>query len=246
MSVVLRRLARTTPVRRWILSPIVRLSKGREFTIRAGYGKGLRLTLDESKPAYILGASEPEVQATLANCLRKGSVLCDVGANIGFFTLIAARAVGAQGRVVAFEPHARARHVLMRNIERNGFRNVSVISHAAGASRGHAHLATDSPHGHATAHLADDGALVDVVKIDDVAHRLQPADVAKIDVEGSDVDVLRGLHETMKRYAPVIVCEVHGANCRACEEILLNHGYSVARIDERTSGMLHVVGRSAA
>jgi FkbM family methyltransferase len=206
----------------------------------------LRIVLDESNPAYILGASEPEVQATLADALRPGSVLYDIGANIGFFTLIAARMVGARGHVFAFEPQPRARQMLERNIAHNGFENVSVIPHAVGASRGRAHLAVNSALGHATAHFADDGHPVEVVAIDDVVAGLRPPDVVKIDVEGAEVEVLRGLHETIELYAPLIVCEVHGANRPALEEILVNHGYSVEGIDEQTSGMVHLVGRVAA
>jgi FkbM family methyltransferase len=173
-------------------------------------------------------------------------VLYDIGANIGFFTLIAARMVGAQGHVFAFEPQPRARQMLERNIAHNRFKNVSVIPYAVGASTGRAYLAVNSRLGHATAHFADEGHPVDVVAIDDVVGGLRPPDVVKIDVEGAEVEVLRGLHETIERYAPVIICELHGANRSASEEILLNHGYSVEGIDEQTSGMLHLVGRVAA
>jgi FkbM family methyltransferase len=243
---VLRRIARTAPARRWLLPPIVRICRGREFTIRGNYGKGLRIALDESNPAYILGASEPEVQATLVDALSPGSVLYDIGANIGFFTIIAARVVGVEGHVVAFEPQPRARHTLERNIDRNRFKNVSVVPQAVGASRGHAHLTVDGMRGHATAHLADHGHLVKVVAIDNVVGGLRPPDVVKIDVEGTEVDVLLGLHETIRRYAPLIICEIHGPNRATCEEILLNHGYLVERLDEQTSGMLHLVGRISA
>ena len=244
-SYLLRRLARTAPIRRWILPAISRLCKGREFTIRAGFGKGLQIVLDESNPAYILGASEPEVQRLLADSLRPGSVFYDIGANIGFFTLIAARIVAAEGHVFAFEPQPRARQTLLRNIERNGAENVSVIPHAAGSSHRRAFL-VDGPEGHATAHLAKDGQLVEVVAIDDVVSGARPPDVVKIDVEGAEVDVLHGLRCTMGRYAPLIVCEIHGANRAACEQILIEHGYSVEWLDERTSGMLHVLARVAA
>ena len=97
-------------------------------SIKAGPAAGLCLELNpRTGQSYVRGEAEAQIQKVLAARLRPGMVFYDLGANIGLFTLLAARLVGAKGRVISFEPDGEVAARLRRNIERNRFANVTVI-----------------------------------------------------------------------------------------------------------------------
>src|ERR1700689_3555463 len=80
------------------------LVKHQDTTILHGVGQGIRFNAGSSHSAFILGHHEPAIQKLLADFLKPGKVYYDVGANVGFFAVIAARLVGDSGKVVCFEP----------------------------------------------------------------------------------------------------------------------------------------------
>jgi FkbM family methyltransferase len=86
------------------------------------------------------GSYEPELSHAVRTVLREGDVFVDVGANEGFFSIIAAKVVGSTGRVVAVEPQSRLQEVLARNVRENGVLNVDVIQRAISDSPGVAML----------------------------------------------------------------------------------------------------------
>jgi hypothetical protein len=116
------------PVARWIghqqfrpyIGPLVRgatswLRQGPRV-VGHGQAKGLLIDPAGAHPGYALGTSEPAIQDLFAAHIQPGSVVWDVGANIGFFTLIAARLVGT-GQVVAFEPLPANRAAIQSNLD---------------------------------------------------------------------------------------------------------------------------------
>src|SRR5205085_2724142 len=124
------------PVARWSItgerrrrahSAISNLVRDNEVTVRRGHLAGLRLGAAGSSAGYLMGSTEPAVQDALVEWLRPGMSFYDVGANVGFFTVLAARLVARSGTVVALEPVARNRAVLERNIALNAFANVTVL-----------------------------------------------------------------------------------------------------------------------
>src|SRR5580658_10208738 len=110
------------------LGPLVRRAsqrlRERPRTIARGQGRGLRFNPAGTHPGYALGTSEPEIQELLAANVKPGSVMWDVGANVGFLTLIAARLVGPNGQVVAFEPLPSNCEAIRRNLALNQMGNV--------------------------------------------------------------------------------------------------------------------------
>ena len=88
-------------------------------TVRQGPAAGLRFGSRNASADYASGRNEATVQEAVAGHLRPGSVFFDVGANVGFFTLLAARAVGPRGHIVAVEPMPENVAALRRNLERN-------------------------------------------------------------------------------------------------------------------------------
>ena len=211
----------------------------------AGVGRGLRFCPGASNAAYGSGDNELPVQAALAEHLQPGSVLFDVGANVGFFTVIGARIVGEEGRVYAFEPVARNAAYLRLNCRLNRLRNVQVLQVAAGdeTRSGALHLADYS--GGSTLDVAGRPPdyrrtrSVDVVRIDDLmeSSAFAPPDVVKIDVEGAELHVLRGMQRTLQQCRPVVIYETDDKSAAvaeerraACDAFLQGVGYRTAAL----------------
>jgi len=207
-----------------LVAPAVRWLARGELTVPSGRAQGLRLSLEGLPPdhahlgAIAYGLLETAVQEALVRHLPRGGTLVDVGANVGFFTLLGARLVGPDGRVAALEPAPVSAAAIRRNAARNGFGHVEVLQCAAGAASGRAafQIVRDEswsklePLG---AH-PDTERVVDVkvAAIDDLVAdgRLPVPDVVKIDVEGAELDVLRGMARTAAARPVAIVCELHG------------------------------------
>jgi FkbM family methyltransferase len=135
--------------------------------------------------------------------LRPGQTVVDVGAHVGFYALLAARGVGPNGTVYAFEPDPRTRPFLEENARLNGLANVKVVAAAASdktAAR-EMYLATSanrsSLHPSATLDALDRMTTVDARPVDSVV--AGPVDVVKIDAEGAEPEVLRGMEGVLSR-----------------------------------------------
>ena len=185
-------------------------------------GTKVEVTLgdDESFCVYVAGSFEPNEFAFLDRTLRHGMTFLDIGANHGLYSLFAAGRVGTPGRVVAFEPSSRERHILQRNLSLNRLSNVTVLPVALADERAEAHLqiAPVLHGGHNTlGGFAHEGVaavaaeLVPVETLDEVADRLEldKVDVIKIDVEGAEVRVLKGAHRLLTTCRPVLLIEAN-------------------------------------
>ncbi len=201
------------PVLRWLLQRANGALTNREGTIANGAGAGLRFDGSGGNPGYLLGTSEPEEQAWLAKHLSTGGILYDIGANIGFISTLAGRMAGEGGHVYAFEPFpssaSRARH----NAALNDMTNVTVIEAAVADRAGIALLDIydRSQHHRLTEHAVASAIQVDVIAIDDWKLRAAAPDptVVLIDVEGTEIQVLRGMRACLSESRPIVLCEVH-------------------------------------
>src|SRR5207244_135452 len=106
-----------------VLSHIGNQIRNRDGTIQNGIGKGLKINVATSIAGYLLGTQEPHVQAAITQLVRPGMVIYDLGANIGFLTLLFAKAVGPQGVVIALEPVPTNAERIRGNAKLNGFTN---------------------------------------------------------------------------------------------------------------------------
>lgn len=200
---------------RW---PIIRMFVGRVTSgledrpvpIARGIGHGLLIAGSTTNLGYRMGTTEPELQALLARELTFGDVFYDLGANVGFFTLLAARLVGPGGRVVAVEPAPNTARKLQRNVDLNSLANVTVVEAAISACVGTGRLAIgDSSLD--TRLTSDTGVAIDTVSLDHGVQRLGwPApNVIKMDIEGAEVSALAGMTAIGDSSCPVIIIEVH-------------------------------------
>jgi len=180
---------------------------------------------------------EPETAQLFFKLASQAAVTIDVGAYVGYYTLIAAHANPA-GRVYAFEPLPSIHERLLRNIQLNGPGNVECVASAVGEDEGAAdffHVEAPLPTSSSLSHefMRSTRGLVStkvpVTTLDRfVADRRIPRiDLLKIDTESTECEVLRGARATLERDRPVIICEVlqGRANTGGLEEALGPLGY---------------------
>jgi FkbM family methyltransferase len=143
------------------------------------------------------GVWEADVMKLLRATLRPGDTFVDIGANVGFHTVLAAQLVGPAGRVVAIEPSPWALGLLRANVWRSRS-TVEVLPVAAADASGTVRLVAAADH-RSGAHLSADGDIeVEAIRLDDVlAHAA--VDVLKVDVEGAETLVLRGARRLVER-----------------------------------------------
>ncbi len=146
----------------------------------------------------IAGSYEPEMTRVVSSYLRPGDTFIDLGANLGYFSVLGARLVGPRGCVIAVEPQSRLQELLMRNLQLNECYNARLVQAVVSAERGEAtlHLTADTNSGGSSLYrptryrLATERVrswtfedLVDRVGADTVH-------LVKIDIEGAEYDVL--------------------------------------------------------
>ena len=235
-----------------------------EVTVKGGVGDGLVVGTSYSSADYADGTNELPVQEVVRDSLAPGGVFYDVGANVGFFALVAARLVGPDGAAYAFEPLPHVAAEARANAERNGLANVEVLEVAASDREGTASLVVTGHPGGATLSAADAGddavgsVEVRTVRLDDLvaAGAIRPPDVVKIDVEGVELEVVDGLRRTLAEHRPVLVCELDAATkdrvdekVRAATKRLGELGYGVRVLPSSYEGsgwhVVHVVATPA-
>jgi FkbM family methyltransferase len=165
------------------------------------------------------GIFEVADRALLAQLLRPGMTVLDIGANAGIYALTAAAHVGPSGHVIAFEPSAREREQLTRHLALNRLANVRIEATALGASDGDTefYVADAAESGFNSrkpaAGLSVAAARVPMCRLDTYAARtaLGRVDFVKIDVEGGEYDVLVGGEQLFRRTRPPILIEIEPA-----------------------------------
>ena len=170
--------------------------------------------------AHIASAKcwEPHVTSRLKPLLKPGCVFIDIGANVGYFTLLAASLVGAQGKVIAFEPNRANCALLNRSIEENGFNNVRLYPYAVAECEQRVHVYSSSSHslsiviGAESSRQAPEGYIhnsIRAVQLDTFLSDIDRIDVFKIDTDGSEPQILKGMSRLVRRHRPVLFLEVY-------------------------------------
>ncbi|MBF9042035.1 FkbM family methyltransferase [Rhodobacterales bacterium HKCCE4037] len=156
---------------------------------------------------------EPEELALLSRYLPKGGTFVDIGANVGNHTLYAGLFLGA-GRIIPFEPNPLAYRLLLINVALNGLSDRVVFDHiGAGAADvpDEGFAMTERQKNLGAARMVAGEGDIPTVRPDEVLREEVP-DVIKIDVEGMEMHVLRGLQKTIRRCRPVLLVECDREN----------------------------------
>jgi FkbM family methyltransferase len=212
---------------------------------------GFRMKLDLADPeqlkVYFYGHYHERYEAELIRrLLDRGEAFWDLGANVGYFSLVAAAALQNRGQIVAFEPGATAYQNLADNISLNPFTNIRLFNLAVAAKEGEARLYLSGDIADSSASLfgaASGGAgqeVVQTVSLDNflAAQGLKPPDFIKMDVEGAELAALQGARGLISGSSPpLLLMEMEeknlvaaGASRAAIQELLSGLGYRAAQL----------------
>ena len=149
-----------------------------------------------------LGAMGRDERRALEDMIRPGQTIIDVGANLGLYTVLLSRLVGPAGRVIAFEPDPELFRLLQEGCSRNGCSNVSAHNLALGSRPARMAMrrmilnSGDNTLGREGSGLFRETISIDVARLDDLFPDLRP-DLIKIDVQGWEFEVLRGMQRIL-------------------------------------------------
>ena len=203
--------------------------------VLSGRGRGLRWLPGSGVHGYWLGTYERESQEVANTLIRQGDVVIDVGANVGYFTLIFSKLTGPNGRVAAIEPVPENLRALRRHLDLNRITNVDVLECAISNASGTAKFATSA---RSEGRLAARGELsVRVESLDRLvaAGMLPQPSVIKFDIEGGEVEAIEGARSTLQVLKPSLWIETHGwERHEKCRRLLAEVGLDVS--EEKCTG----------
>jgi FkbM family methyltransferase len=251
-------ISRESMVGRALRLPLRLIPAAAVVPVLQGPLRGARWVVGSSTHGCWLGTYEHDKQGAFAGAIRPGGVLFDVGAHVGFYTLLGARLARPGGRVVAFEPLPRNLAYLRKHLRLNRIDNVTVIDAAVGATDGIAAFREGPGAGRPSSaaasssmgRLAEQGEhTVRVVGLDDMVQggSIPPPSVIKIDVEGGEVGVLRGARAVLEANRPTIFLATHGPDLhRECCDVLSGLGYELVALNggsvEQTDELMALPG----
>lgn len=214
----------------------------RDFAVVDGH----RMFLDpqDALRLSIFGVHEPFQTELVKRFVKMGDTVLDIGANIGYYTLLFARLVGEHGRIYAFEPNPDNFALLAKNVEANGYKNVVLIPKAVSDANGWVKLFLTRDCGsHSLGAVADSHGQIDVetVRLDDLfPDQSFQVDFIKIDIEGAEGLAISGMTELVKRsdrvkmimeFRPCLL-KLCGYDAEKVAALLSAQGFSIADIDE--------------
>lgn len=218
-----------TPHGRLLRLPLRIVPKNTVVPVLSGPLRGCRWVVGSAPHGAWVGTLERGKLMTFVASLKPGMVVWDIGANVGLYTLCAATHIRPSGMVYAFEPMPENLVHLRTHLDLNRIDNVRVEEKAVFDRNGVVRMEQgDSPSEWHLDSLGDHEVLS--IALDSWLARegAHPPHVLKIDVEGSEVAVLRGGLETLRRHRPVVYLSLHGEVERyECRRMLLEVGYRV-------------------
>jgi FkbM family methyltransferase len=201
---------------------------------------------------YATGEYEPDVVAVATAALRPGLTAVDIGANVGFFSLLFASLVGPSGKVIALEPQPRAYGRLVENLALNQRLKADVRRVAASDTVGQLYFYCGPAEHSGIASLRPLGGSPERITVptatgDSLFRECEQIDLIKVDVEGAETLVLRGLSSAIDRCRPDLIIEVSnrylqemGSSGRELCGLLCHRGYKMFQIG--WNGLTPVVG----
>lgn len=192
-----------------VTEPVIcHLLHGFDMLIDPSHDSGVENSL------YYFGTYEKGTLDFIQKNLQPGDVFLDIGGNIGLMSIYAAKCVGEKGKVYAFEANPETATLLEQNLQLNNLKNVEIVIKAVGSTKGKAKIYNNAAHNRGAASLIkpgiDTGSFdVDVIKLDDESpfNNLE-IKMAKIDVEGFEMDVLKGMQGILQKpKAPILIVE---------------------------------------
>jgi FkbM family methyltransferase len=208
-----------------------------QVTVAAGALAGMRLVLDmQTEKDYWLGTYEPQLQSAILDFVRPGKVAYDVGANIGYISLLLAKTVGQQGHVFSFEALPANIERMRQNVSLNQMEaRISVIDRAVSDSEDPVNFLTSPSggmgrvEGSVGRQISPTGSLpVAGTSLDHFVYQEgnPPPEILKMDIEGGETRALPGMSRILLEDHPIVLLELHGPDAtQIAWDILEKTGY---------------------
>ncbi|MBD2297291.1 FkbM family methyltransferase [Nostoc sp. FACHB-190] len=214
---------------RW---PLKLIPQTTVLPILQGRLKGKRWITGSSQHGCWLGSYEYDKQILFEQTIREGSIVFDLGAHTGFYTLLASTLVGAKGKVFAFEPMPTNIKYLKQHIQLNSISNVTVIESAVSDTTGIDYFEFNSSS--FQGQLSSKGTLeVKTVNLDNLIFNgeIPNPNYIKIDVEGAEMKVFDGAKSMLMNAHPTIFLATHSHELhKQCIDFLTSLGYTIKAI----------------
>jgi FkbM family methyltransferase len=220
---------------RMVRLPLRLLPKNMVMPILQGQLRGKKWVVGAGEHGYWLGSYEMRKRIAFESEIQPQMVVYDIGANVGFYSLLAAHLSGPEGKVYAFEPLHRNVEFIYRHITLNRLENIEVFEAAVSDQAGEAFF--DPGVSIATGHLSESGTVrVRQVCLDEMLAEgtIAPPDTLKVDVEGAEYAVFQGAKNMIEDHRPLIFLDTHGRDVHALTiELLAGYGYQFETLDGR-------------
>jgi FkbM family methyltransferase len=228
------------PADRWygrlIRWPLRWIPRGTTVRVLQGPLRSARWITGSHTDGCWVGTYELARQRAFARLVTSGMVVYDLGANVGFYTLLASRLAGPTGSVVAVEPLPRNLDYLRRHLALNRCGNVTIVEAAVSDWPGRSAMQAVSSAGaqlNAAGTIAVRTTTLDALVFEE---GLRPPSLLKLDVEGEEARVLEGARRTLTTYRPIVLLSTHSAALRQqCHRALGELGYGIQAEDGRTA-----------
>lgn len=198
--------------------------------------RGKRWIVGSQNHGFWLGSFEAQKVRVFCSTVSHGDTVYDIGANVGYYTLLAATLIGSEGKVVAFEPVTHNLAYLRQHLQMNHVANAYVVPAAVSDACGYHSF--DESTSHAKGHLSNAGELtVETVTVDHftTTHRNLTPTCLKIDVEGAEFQVLQGATSTLQKAKPLIFLATHSFSVhQQCCQLLRSLGYDLLPLDSES------------
>jgi len=229
---------------------------------RPTYYQGYWHWLPASNWQSLFSSYEPNVGAAIKSNLSPGSIFFDIGANVGWFTLFASKIVGPLGQIYSFEPSPDVYARLSENVR--DLKNVHTFQYGIGNKDGELEFASQGDSSAASfveavteinKNYHPDTPIrkpcVEIRKLDSLLSQVKRPDLVKIDVEGFELEVLKGASNLLSQ-RPVLIVEIHPPQLKLSDgsemeifHLLESFGYSCDVIDRNPNSLYTIIARAS-
>ncbi len=197
------------------------------------------------------GFYEKSITELIKKKVKKGDVVLDIGANIGYYTLIFAKLVGKKGKVFAFEPEPTNFSLLKKNVEVNGYKNVVLVQKAVLNKIGklNLYLNEDNMGDHRTYDSHDDRRFIEIesIRLDDYFKDYNGRiNFIKMDIQGAEFGALQGMYDLLKKNSVEMTTEFwpggfkrFGASSEEYLNLLTKLGFKIYQMGDKETINIH-------
>lgn len=236
------KIANKSLIGKLIRSPLNLIPSNFVLPILQGPNSGFKWIKGSGVNGYWLGSYEVEKQKLIAKYVKERMICYDIGAHVGFYSLMFSRLVGETGKVFSFEPNPLNLFYLLKHLELNKVKNVRVFPFGLWKDNGIFGLTLSSSESYLN--RAEEPILRSpVFRIDDLIYQyVLPPDVIKIDAEGAELEVLEGMEKLLRRGSVIVFVALDNKDKR--EEVykfLANFGYKIFDLTEKEIDIKEII-----